>query len=487
MQKVAASLAGLFLAGAAHAAAPDWSKVAATKMTLFYPGQSSLEWVMDKAEHSAVPDIVNKGRACAKCHAGDANEVGDKIVKGGPVGNKKAPIEPKPIAGKAGHVPATLQVAHDGSKIYFRLEWTAPKGGAPKQDSKNEVKETGLRVSDIELDAALRRIAENNRLGLSDFRTALERDGIAWAKFREEIRDEIVLSRIREREVDSKIVVSEGEIDNYLANPEQGAADANAEVMVAHIILRIPEQASPDQLMRIGAKAQAALAQIRGGDDFARVAASVSDAPDALNGGVLGLRPLDRLPALYAEAVQKLKPGEVSEILRSAAGFHIVKLVERRGGSAQPALAPLRQTRARHILIKVNELVSADEARRKLVSLKERLDNGGDFAELARLYSNDLSATRGGDLGWLYQGDTVPDFERAMDALKISQISEPVQSPFGFHLIQVLERRTEDVTAERKRLVARQVLRERKAEEAYQDWIRQMRDRAYVEYRSDER
>ena len=348
-------------------------------------------------------------------------------------------------------------------------------------------KETGLRVSDIELDAALRRIAENNRLGLSDFRTALERDGIAWAKFREEIRDEIVLSRIREREVDSKIVVSEGEIDNYLANPEQGAADANAEVMVAHIILRIPEQASPDQLMRIGAKAQAALAQIRGGDDFARVAASVSDAPDALNGGVLGLRPLDRLPALYAEAVQKLKPGEVSEILRSAAGFHIVKLVERRGGSAQPALAPLRQTRARHILIKVNELVSADEARRKLVSLKERLDNGGDFAELARLYSNDLSATRGGDLGWLYQGDTVPDFERAMDALKISQISEPVQSPFGFHLIQVLERRTEDVTAERKRLVARQVLRERKAEEAYQDWIRQMRDRAYVEYRSDER
>ncbi len=348
-------------------------------------------------------------------------------------------------------------------------------------------KETGLRVSDIELDAALRRIAENNRLGLSDFRTALERDGIAWAKFREEIRDEIVLSRIREREVDSKIVVSEGEIDNYLANPEQGAADANAEVMVAHIILRIPEQASPDQLMRIGAKAQAALGQIRGGEDFARVAASVSDAPDALNGGVLGLRPLDRLPALYAEAVQKLKPGEVSEILRSAAGFHIVKLVERRGGSAQPALAPLRQTRARHILIKVNELVSADEARRKLVSLKERLDNGGDFAELARLYSNDLSATRGGDLGWLYQGDTVPDFERAMDALKISQISEPVQSPFGFHLIQVLERRTEDVTAERKRLVARQVLRERKAEEAYQDWIRQMRDRAYVEYRSDER
>ncbi|OHC65023.1 MAG: molecular chaperone SurA [Rhodocyclales bacterium GWA2_65_20] len=348
-------------------------------------------------------------------------------------------------------------------------------------------KETGLRISDIELDAAMRRIAEGNRLSLQDFRAALEKDGIAWTKFREEIREEIVLSRLRDREVESRIVVSDGEIDNYLANPEQGSSAGNIEVQTAHIILRVPEQATPDQLMRIGARAQAALDQLRRGEDFAKIAASYSDAPDGLSGGAMGVRPLDRLPALYADAVKKLKPGEVSDILRSPAGFHIVKLIDRKGDAGVKAAVALRQTRARHILIKVNELVSEAEARRKLIALKERLDNGADFAELARLNSNDLSAAKGGDLGWLHQGDTVPDFEKAMDGLRINQISEPVQSPFGFHLIQVLERRTEDATAERQRLTARQVLRERKADEAYQDWVRQMRDRAYVEYRAEDR
>ncbi|OHC61389.1 MAG: molecular chaperone SurA [Rhodocyclales bacterium RIFCSPLOWO2_02_FULL_63_24] len=348
-------------------------------------------------------------------------------------------------------------------------------------------KETGLRISDIELDAALRRIAENNRLALPEFRAALEKDGILWVKFREEIRDEIVLSRLRDREVESRIVVSDGEIDNYLVNPDQGGGAGHLEVQTAHIVLRVPEQASPDQLMRIGARAQAALDQIRRGENFAKVAASYSDAPDGLSGGAMGSRPLDRLPALYADAVSKLKPGEVSGILRSPAGFHIVKLIDRQGDVGAKATVALKQTHARHILIKVNELVSEAEARRKLVALKERLDNGADFAELARLHSNDLSAAKGGDLGWLYQGDTVPDFEKAMDALKINQISGPVQSPFGFHLIQVLERRTEDATAERQRLAARQVLRERKSDEAYQDWVRQMRDRAYVEYRTEDR
>jgi len=348
-------------------------------------------------------------------------------------------------------------------------------------------KDTGLRISDIELDAALRRIAEGNRLSLQDFREALEKDGVPWTKFREEIRDEIVLSRLRDREVESRIVVSDGEIDNYLANPDQGSNAGSIEVQTAHIVLRVPEQASPDQLMRIGARAQAALEQIRRGEDFAKVAASYSDAPDGLSGGAMGARALDRLPTLYGEAVKKLNPGEVSDILRSPAGFHIIKLIARQGGGgAKPAVA-LKQTRARHILIKVNELVSEAEAKRKLVGLKERLDNGANFAELARLHSNDLSAAKGGELGWLYQGDTVPDFEKAMDALKINQTSDPVQSPFGFHLIQVLERRTEDATAERQRLAARQVLRERKSDEAYQDWVRQMRDRAYVEYRAEDR
>jgi len=345
-------------------------------------------------------------------------------------------------------------------------------------------KDTSTRVDDAQLDAALRRIAENNRLSLADFRAALEKDGINWVKFREEIREEILISRLREREVDNKITVSEGEIDNYLASPERAGSDSE-DIHLAHILLRLPEQAAPEQLLRIRARAEQALLQVKRGDDFAKVAASFSDAPDALSGGSLGLRPLDRLPALYAEVGQKLKPGETSEILRSAAGFHIVKLIERRGGAK--TVVSVRQTHARHILIRVNEVVSEGEARRKLVGLAERIANGADFAELARLNSNDLTAAKGGDLGWLYPGDTVPAFEKAMDTLAVNEVSAPVQSQFGWHLIQVLQRRVEDASPDRQRLAARMALRERKSDEAYQDWLRQMRDRAYVEYRREDR
>jgi len=341
-------------------------------------------------------------------------------------------------------------------------------------------KETATQVDDAQLDTALRRIAESNRLSFNEFRAAIERDGIVWSKFREEIRDEITLSRLREREVDNRLSVSEGEIDNYLAN-QQGNFGSVDELNLAHILLRVSEQASPEQLLRVRARAEQALLQLQRGDDFAKVAASYSDAADALTGGALGPRSLDRLPGIYAEAAMKLKPGEVSEILRSPAGFHIIKLIDRRVGTK--AARALRQTHVRHILIKVNELVPEAEARRKAFALKERLDHGADFSELARVNSNDLSAAKGGDLGWIYQGDTVPEFERAMDALNINEISRPVQSQFGWHVIQVLERRTESASTERQRQLARQALRESKADEAYQDWIRQMRDRAYVEVR----
>lgn len=344
-------------------------------------------------------------------------------------------------------------------------------------------RETGLRIPDAELDAALRRIAENNRMALAQFRAALEKDGIEWRRFREEIRDEMTIARLRDREVESRIAVSDGEIDNYLANPQQ--TNQAAVVAIGHIIVRVPEQADPARLNQLRRRAEEALARIRSGEDFGQIAASYSEAPDAMNGGMVEPRPQDRLPTLYADALAAMKPGDVSPILRSPAGFHIVKLFDRKGGSV--ANETIRQTHARHILIKVNELVSSDEARRKLDGLKERLDNGADFAELARLYSNDLSAAKGGDLGWLYQGDTVPDFERAMDALKINELSKPVQSPFGWHLIQVLERKNAEAGDERKRLMARQALRERKSDEAYEDWLRQMRDRAYVEYRLEER
>ncbi len=342
-------------------------------------------------------------------------------------------------------------------------------------------KENGIRIEDAQLDMALNRIAANNKMTLAQFRQALEKDGIAFAKFREEIRQEITVSRLREREVDAKLLVSEGEIDNYLAGASAGGSAE--EYQVAHILVRSPESASPEQLQKLKAKAEQILDRLKRGEDFAQVAAAYSDAPDALQGGNLGFRPLDRMPNIFAETVQKMQPSQLSPVIRSPNGFHIVKLVSKKGGASIPAV---QQTHARHILIKVNEVVSEAEAKRKLQAVKERLDHGGDFAELARLYSQDGSAPKGGDLDWLYPGDTVPEFERAMDALKVGEVSQPVQSMFGWHLIQVLERRVQDVSQDRQRAIARNALRERKSDEAYQDWLRQLRDRAYVEYRWEE-
>jgi peptidyl-prolyl cis-trans isomerase SurA len=199
---------------------------------------------------------------------------------------------------------------------------------------------------------------------------------------------------------------------------------------------------------------------------------------------MMGWRQSSRLPTLFTDALRPLRPGELTPILRSANGFHIVRLNDKRSGGA-PVI--VQQTHARHILLKTNELVSENEARSRLLALKERLENKADFTALARAHSEDASATKGGDLGWLSPGDTVPEFERAMNALKPGEVSTPVQTPFGWHLIQVLERRAEDMSKERQRLAARQALRARKSDEAYQEWVRQLRDRAYIELRTEER
>lgn len=343
-------------------------------------------------------------------------------------------------------------------------------------------RETGLRVDDTQLETALTRIAANNKLTPAQFRKALENEGVAYEKFREEIRDEITVARVREREVENKIVISEGEIDNYLA--DESPTGSSEEYQMAHILLRSPESASSEQIQKLRAKADQVLARLRAGEDFAQIAASYSDAPDGLQGGNLGWRKLDRLPAIFAESASKLKAGEISPLLRSSNGFHIVKLLARRGGSAAEAV---QQTHVRHILIKVNEVVSESDATHKLTALRERLTHGEKFAELAKSFSQDGSAPKGGDLGWIYPGDTVPDFERAMNQLKPGEVSRPVKSPFGFHLIEVLERRVQDMSSDRKRAAARQTLRDRKLDEAYQDWLRQARDRAYVEFRFEER
>ena len=350
-------------------------------------------------------------------------------------------------------------------------------------------RDSGIRVDDIMLDRAVSRIAEQNQLSLQTFRDQLERDGLSFARFREEIREEITLQRLREREVDNKLQIGESEVDNYLA-ASAGKNDAGQqELSLAQILVRVPENASPQQIADRRKRAETAIAQLKSGADFAKTAASFSDAGDALSGGDLGWRSVSRLPQLFVDAVEKINEGEIAPLVRSANGFHVLKLNGRRTASLVKGASGtmVQQTRARHILIKVNQIVSSTEARRKLVELRERLDNkAAKFEDLARLYSNDGSASKGGDLGWIYPGDTVPEFERAMNALSPGEVSKPVESPFGFHLIEVLERKTEEVSRERQRMMARQSLREQKLDEAYEDWLRQLRDRAYVEYRLDE-
>jgi peptidyl-prolyl cis-trans isomerase SurA len=344
-------------------------------------------------------------------------------------------------------------------------------------------RESGLRVDDTELDRAIQRIAQENKLTLAQLRATLEKDGVAFATFREEIRNEILLTRLREREVDNRIVIAESEIDNFLST-RQAQPGGVVEYNLSHILVTVPENAGPEQIQARRARAEQALEQLKGGADFRQVAATYSDAPDALQGGAMGWRNAERLPALFTEVVAKLPAGGISPILRSANGFHLLRVNDLRG-AAGPVL--VRQTHARHILIRSNELVPLAEARRRLNDIKERLDNKADFAELARQFSEDASNSRGGDLGWLSPGDTVPEFERAMNALAPGQVSNVVQSPFGWHIIQVLARREEDRSHERLRLEARKVLRDRKSDESYQEWARQVRDRAYVEYRLEER
>lgn len=343
-------------------------------------------------------------------------------------------------------------------------------------------KDSGLRIDDGVLDKTIARIAQQNKLSVDQLRAALERDGVPFPRFREDIRAEITIARLREREVDSKIVVTEGEIDAYLQSTDKPDGKSN-EFNIAHILVRVPEQASADAIQARRARAEQALAQLKQGTDFGQVSATFSDAPEALQGGSLGWREAGRLPSLFVDALKNMQIGQVSELLRSSNGFHILKLIDQRG--AAPVL--VQQTQARHILIKTNEVISESEARNRLVGLRERIVHGADFAELARLQSQDASAPKGGDLGWLSPGDTVPEFERTMTQLKVGELSQPIKTEFGWHLVQVLARREEDMSKERVRLTARQSLRERKSDEAYQEWLRQLRDKTYVDIRPDER
>ncbi len=343
--------------------------------------------------------------------------------------------------------------------------------------------ESGVKVDDTQLDKTVQRIAEQNQMTVAEFTEALRAEGISMRKFRADMRNEITIARLRDREVESRVNVTESEIDNYLTT--QASSEENRdEYEISHILIRTPEEGTPEEIQKAKAKIEEAIQALQQGEGFGRVSASYSDAPNALEGGNLGWKAASQLPSLFLDALKNMQVGDISPALRSPNGFHILKLVNKRGGNSPLVI---EQTHARHILIKLSEVVSEADGKQKIENIKERLDNGEKFEVLARQYSEDGTASNGGDLNWLNPGDTVPQFEKAMNELQIGQISEPVRSPFGWHIIQVLERRKQDMSKEAARLKARQEIRARKADEAYEDWLRELRDRAFVELKLEDK
>jgi len=337
----------------------------------------------------------------------------------------------------------------------------------------------GVRVNDETLNEVITRIAAQNQLSLQQFREALEGDGVDFSDFREEVRHEITMNNLRTREVESRIDVTQQEVDDFLAR-QAGGDGLDSEYRLGHILIAVPEGASPEQVQAARSQAQQVLDELRAGADFRQMAITHSSGQQALQGGDLGWRKGGQLPTLFADSVMHLTPGEVSELLRSSSGFHIIKLLEKRGEERHY----ITQTHARHILVRSTELVSDFEARNKLARLRERVLQGEDFADLARAHSEDPgSGANGGDLGWANPGTFVGPFEEAMSKLRPDEISQPFRSQFGWHIVQVLERRQRDSTEELKRARAFDAIRQRKIEEETQDWLRRLRDEAYVEYK----
>lgn len=343
--------------------------------------------------------------------------------------------------------------------------------------------EVGLSVAETELDETINRIAVDNQLTLPEFHAVLENDGISYNKFREEIREEMIIARLKEREVNHQVNVTEGEVDNFLQT-QKASAEGDDEYRLGHILILVPENMNSDQIQQRAERAEMALTKLREGVEFSQVVAEFSDAADAKNGGIIEWRPISQMGPDFAQMLETLQPGEMTSIVQSPNGFHIFKLLGRRTQETPTVI--IDQTHARHILIKINELISESDGKLKILALKERLDRGESFEEVAKLYSEDASASSGGDLGWLSPGDTVPDFERVMNALLPGEISDPVRSQFGWHIIQVMERRTQDISLDRHRQSARQAIRTRKSDVVIQDWLQQLRDQAYVEYRLDQ-
>lgn len=339
----------------------------------------------------------------------------------------------------------------------------------------------GLEAPNDKVDAALQNIAAKNDMTLPELYKAMVKDGLSETALREQIHQQIIIQQLVEREISNRISVSESEMENFRASNEN--RDGDAEFNISHILISVPESATPEILQQTRQRAEALLQTLRNGAAFDQAAIANSQGQNALEGGNLGWKKTGQLPALFASALKTMQPGEVSDLLRSPSGFHLLKLIDKRGGKKTQAVT---QTRARHILLRTNEIVSADDAQRRLEKLRQRIENGDDFAALAKSHSEDPgSAVGGGDLGWVNPGQTLPEFERAMEALKLNEISAPLRTSYGFHLIQVLERRQQDVTQERDQADARQQIHARKTDERYEQWVRQLRDEAYIDYRVD--
>jgi peptidyl-prolyl cis-trans isomerase SurA len=337
----------------------------------------------------------------------------------------------------------------------------------------------GIRLGDDELNSSIKNIAQNNKMTLSEFRNVIERDGHDYDSFRDSIREDIIINRLHKGQVGNKIIVSDREIDTFLATQaaQGGAQDA---YHLLHILINVPEAASPEQVQAAQEKLKKVQSLLAEGGEFSEIASGYSDGQNALEGGDFGWRLQGELPSLFAQQVPKLAVSEVSDVIRSGSGFHLVKLAEKKSQETHM----VKQTSASHILIKTNDLISDDDAQNRLETLKVRVDNGEDFAELARAHSDDMqSAVSGGDLGWSTSGVMVPEFEKQLNALANNEMSEVFKTRFGWHLIMCHNRREQNMADEYRRSQAREQIHGRKMAEEVDTWLRQLRDSSYVEYR----
>ncbi|HED34174.1 MAG TPA: molecular chaperone SurA [Gammaproteobacteria bacterium] len=340
-------------------------------------------------------------------------------------------------------------------------------------------KSMGIHIDDLSLNKALEGIAKNNRTSLDNMRRVLQKNGVEFEKFREQTRKDLTIRQLQQRIIYNSVKVSQQEIDIFLEQQKQSGDAANDKYHLRHILIATPEAASPEDVAEALTKAQAVISRLDSGEDFGDVALRLSNGRNALKGGDLGWRSAAELPSLFLSAARSLKKDQHTKPLRSAGGFHILKLVDKK---TQQHI--VKQTLARHILIKADEITTDEDARKKLVEVKKRLDKGEDFSKLAAEFSQDPgSKNNGGDLGWAAEGTFVPRFTEVMNSLKTGQISEPFRSQFGWHIIQVLERRQQDETKQRIQQKAERALQNRKADEELQLWMRRIRDEAYVEYR----